>query len=39
MQKVHGPALETPVNARHGQAKLGALVVGLTLLLVLYAMI
>jgi hypothetical protein len=42
MQKVHGPAVETPVEARHGyfdQPTLNALVVGLSLLLIIYAVI
>jgi len=40
MQKVHGPALETPVHARHGYLDHpGALMVSLTLLLILCALI
>jgi hypothetical protein len=40
MQKVHGPALEAPVQARHGYFDHpGALAVGLSLLLILYAIV
>ena len=40
MQKVHGPAVETPLAARHlDQPSWNALVVGLALLLIVYAAI
>jgi hypothetical protein len=42
MQKVHGPAVEAPVEARQGyfdQPTMNALVVGLSLLLILYGVI
>ena len=42
MQKVHGPPVETPVEARQGhfdQPTLNALVVGLSLLLILCGVI
>jgi hypothetical protein len=38
MQKVHGPAFETPVEARHGYLDHpGALAVSLVLFFILYA--
>jgi hypothetical protein len=38
MQKVHGPAFETPVEARHGFLDHpGALVISLLLFFILYA--
>jgi hypothetical protein len=40
MQKVHGPAIVTPVGARHGYLdQPGVLVVSLSLLLLLCALI
>lgn len=42
MQKVHGPPVETPVESRQGyldRSTLSALVVGLSLLLILYGVI
>ena len=42
MQKVHGPALETPVHGRHGyleQPAMSALMVSLALLLIVCALI
>jgi hypothetical protein len=40
MQKVHGPALDTPGHTRHGYLDHpGALLVSLALLFILYAII
>jgi hypothetical protein len=40
MQKVHGPALETPDEARHGYLDHpGALVISVALFLIIYAIV